>query len=52
MSNKFNDIDMKNGLYYQYKKIFTQIKLRRMKSHTKVFIFTTLDMQQSKISNT
>ena len=49
MSNKFKDIDIKNHTYVSFnnvinKKNLIQKKLRYMESHTKIFLFTTLDM--------
>ena len=53
MSNKIKDIDIKNHTYYFIddiiNKIFlTQIELKQMKSQTKIFLFTTLDMSTIK----
>ena len=55
MSNKIKDIDIKNHTYYFIddiiNKIFlTQIELKQMKSQTKIFLFTTLDMSTIKDS--
>ena len=49
MSNKLKDIDIKNHIYYflndiSISKILIQIVLRKIKSHIKIFLFTTLDM--------
>ena len=49
MGDKFKDISIKNCTCYFFediinKKILLQIKLRKMKSHAKIFLFTTLDM--------
>ena len=56
MGNKLEDIEIKKTAnntfwwYYQYKKI--NPNKNKMKSHTKIFLFTTLDMWWSKIWNT
>ena len=47
MFNKLNKTDIKNKTYYFFddmikKKIWFQIKPRQMKSHAKIFLFTTL----------
>ena len=47
MSNKFKDIDIKSHSYYFFDDIINlknllQIKLKWMKIHTKIFLFTTL----------
>ena len=49
MSNEFKDISIKNHTYYFFDdiiniKILIQIILKYMKSHTKIFLFTTLNM--------
>ena len=49
MGNKFTDADIKNRTHYFFNniidiKILIQLKLRQMKSHTKIFLFTTLGM--------
>ena len=49
MSNKAKDIDIQNCTYYFFndfinmKKLFGII-LKQMKKHTKMFLFSTLDM--------
>ena len=53
MSNEFKEIDTKNRTHYFLDnminiKILIQIKSRQMESHKKIFLFTTLDTQQSK----
>ena len=53
MSNKIKDVDIKNHTYYFIddiiNKIFlNQIELKKMKSQTKIFLFTTLDMSTIK----
>ena len=55
MSNKIKDIDIKNHTYYFIDDIInenflTQIELKQMKSQTKIFLFTTLDMSTIKDS--
>ena len=55
MSNKIKDIDIKNHTYYFIddiinKNFLTQIELKQMKSQTKRFLFTTLDMSTIKDS--
>ena len=57
MSNKINHMDIKNHTHYFFDDIiniknFTQILLKQMKNHAKIFLFTTLDMCRSKIRNT
>ena len=56
ISNKSKDIDIKNRTYYFFNDIKIenkmQIILKQMKSDTKIFLFTILDMSQSKIRNT
>ena len=49
MSNKIKDKDIKNHAYYFFNDIINiknviQIKLRKIKSHAKILLFTTLDM--------
>ena len=49
MSHKAKDISIKNQTYNFFDdiiniKIFVQIILKQMKSHRKIFLFTTLDM--------
>ena len=52
MSNKFTDINIKNRTYYFFndmininiKIIIFLIILKQMKTNTKIFLFTTLDM--------
>ena len=49
MSNKIKDIDIKNHTYYFFDdiiniKIFDPNNIKIDKSHTKMFLFTTLDM--------
>ena len=49
MSNKVTDIDTKKPTYNFFDDIINikkliQIKLSWMKSHSKIFLFTTLDM--------
>ena len=53
MSNKLKDIDIENHAYYFFDdiiniKILIQIKSRLMKSYTKIFLFTILDVCRSK----
>ena len=60
MSNKFKDVDIKIKMYYFLGDIINiksfdpnKTKLdKRMKSHTKIFLFTTLNMLRSKIRTT
>ena len=57
MSNKVKDINIKTHTYYFFSmalsvyKILIQIILESMKGHTKIFLFTILDMWRSKIWN-
>ena len=49
MSNKIKDKDIKNHAYYFFNDIINiknviQIKLRKIESHAKILLFTTLDM--------
>ena len=49
MSNKIKDKDIKNHAYYFFNDIINiknmiQIKLKKIKSHAKILLFTTLDM--------
>ena len=49
MNNKVKNIDIKNGTYYFFDDIinaknFDANNIKKMKSHTKIFIFTTFDM--------
>ena len=50
MSNKVKDIDMKNRAYYFFNDIINiknliQIKLKYMKNHTKILLFTAYDQR-------
>ena len=56
MSNKFKDIDIKNHTYYFFGdivnvKAFDLNKIKIDESHTKIFLFTILDMWKSKVQN-
>ena len=49
MSNNIKDISIKNYTYYFFDDIinvkkFDPNNIKQMKSHTKIFLFTTLDM--------
>ena len=50
MSNKIKYMEIKNHTYYflddtiNIKKIFIQVKFKQMKSYTKTFLFTRLDI--------
>ena len=46
MSNKLKEIDMKNRTYCFFNDLI-KVKSRQMKSHTKAFLFTTLDTCRS-----
>ena len=57
MSNKVKDIDIKHCTYYFFDGIINiknfdpNNKWKKIKSHAKVFLFTTLDIWRSKIGN-
>ena len=49
MSNKVKDIELKKRLFYFFNGIidiiiFDPNKLKQIKTHTKIFLLTTLDM--------
>ena len=46
MSDKLKEIDMKNRTYCFFNDLI-KVKSRQMKSHTKTFLFTTLDTWRS-----
>ena len=56
MSNKFKDINIKNHTYYFFDDIiniknFDPKTLKKMKSHTKIFLFAILDTWRLKNRN-
>ena len=56
MGNKIKDIDIKQHTNYflmilSIPKSLIQVILKQIKSHGKIFLFTTLDMWRSKIQN-
>ena len=56
MGNKIKDIDIKQYTNYflmilSIPKSLIQVILKQIKSHGKIFLFTTLDMWRSKIQN-
>ena len=48
MTNKIKDVDITNHIRYFFDDIIIQIELEYLKSHTKIFIFTTLDMYDQR----